>query len=263
MLRSFLWLLVPLFILSCQLHADIVETSTDHSFEGVVTKYTSKVIHLNTGFGVLEFDRKSQVSDLTRSDYTWPSGSEEPSRSEKFDKWADEVELTKTKLKELHKKPNKDEGELDAVDFAKRVAVAKTIQENPKLSIKERSKKIKKLGNKFAYLSAIVSSVKENQDNLLQVTIEFGPWYDPRTGKKLELQHRTITFWARKGLNGDELDKRQDEDDGFLWIDYSAAEELKAGSELVVQLRHDLSEGSAVWVYRSTRFVPRKKAKVR
>lgn len=254
-------IIITLLAFAPLLKADTVETQKKQSFEGIVVQFSDKAVRLDTGYGVLDFDRKKQIESISMVEYDWPGDSAAPERPEAFLKWAEAEAAKRIQLVEVPTKLEDDE--VSCAGFAERYTEVWKIQQDKALSIKEKRDQISKYTYKFAYLAAVVSSVTVEKNDRIKITIDKGKWYDSRSGKPIALDHQPITIWAEKGLNGKALDARQDEDDKYHWIDYDTAEEMKAGSAIVLKEGFSSETGEVVWTTRTTRFKPRKPLKDR
>ncbi|MCH9035028.1 MAG: hypothetical protein IID42_11075 [Planctomycetes bacterium] len=144
------------------LQADTVETKRGQSFEGIVVGFSEKTLRLNTGYGTLRFDRKSQVADVTRSLYNWPGEDDAPERTEAFEKRNDPksaAEVAKeAKLKKFPRRHGKDE--MTGAAFRDRLVAFTEFVESGTNSAKEKRKKFKATKFKYIYVTAPVQSIE-------------------------------------------------------------------------------------------------------
>ena len=267
-------IIVALLAFAPLLQADTVKTKRGQSFEGIVVGFSEKTLRLNTGYGTLRFDRKSQVADVTRSLYNWPGEDDAPERTEAFEKRNDPksaAEVAKeAKLKKFPRRHGKDE--MTGAAFRDRLVAFTEFVESGTNSAKEKRKKFKATKFKYIYVTAPVQSIEvesiendatgESEDRL-RITIKAGTWYDARTGEKLDLSRsNSWNVWAVEGLNGADLDKRRTEEREAgkvdSWIDFYTAKKLKEGSLIVFKIGFSGETGEALWTNRIVRYKPPK-----
>lgn len=277
--------------------ADKITTIDDVVFEGIVSEFSKdKGLDLQTGFGRLSFLLR-QVKSAAKSDYQWPKTCDisKPTRSKAFEDWVVAMKPAWDKANPPAKQPlpekkpveeKKDAGrillpatketdELDGAGFSKRMSDVRAIKEDKTKSVKEKKDAFKAFGKKWAYLSVRVEKAEETEAGDIRVRISQAqndysmtwPWYDARTGEPANMWNRAeLVIVAKKDLDSEGVDKMNKFEESketrtAYYIDYSVAEQLKAGDGIVFKLTLDCNSGDEVWAEEITRLGPRAKPK--